>query len=424
MERAQRNQLVALTISLGIAWLTLYFLDGPDPVQRVSFRVDDPSWVPIDYQQSPIIGDHFFGDLQLLLAWGSETNPYSLDLSATYLPIAHFPLKALSLFPIQFAFVVYLAVSLIVLYFAARLTVATFGTPQSRLSTISFLLFCLLTAPTLIDIDRGNVNTIAIGLTTLYFMFGFKNKLSIGLPLLLLAGSIKPYLLIFTICFINKNTIKTVIGFLVTYLGITLVLFSQISNSIFRGLNDWYIAFSKYGGAEGVHHMINSGSLVGSISRWAEVFHGQEGSSSFLVNNLLILRTLSGVYILLALAVWFMTFLPNWIRLGSALSIITVAQPGSAGYQWIWVGIVMIGVLYSTHNPHQRRLDKIGLISIQIISILVLVPTWIAPTLFSSKRYFPQYLVLSPFIVVLIGSLFVFGTRYKFNLFKELHEPS
>lgn len=416
--RAQAVQLGALTLSAALAWATFYLPGGSDLLYRVSFRPDDPSWVPPDYVANPIMGVHYFGDFELYRAWAQQANPYDLELSAAYLPVAHLIWSPIAALPERVGLALYLVASTLVLG-AGFAAISRGGWRESKSNFITlFLLFGILTVPTLVDFDRGNLQTLVLGATAIFVGKGLQQRALPALPWLLAAAAFKPYLLIMSIAFVDRRSWRATMSIVFGYLAANLALLAWINGGAVIGVMRWYEAFSKYGTSEGIPYMMHSGSLVGAISRWLEFGYGSEFAYDFLERHLLLLQIISLGMLVLGLAVWFQKTLPTWARLLGLFSIVTVAQAGSAQYQWVWVGFVMIAFLYEAGDGvgHTIRLDNRFWV-LQTLAVLALIPMWYAPVFPSgASRGMPAFLVLTPLVVIVLIYLLAKGRRAPHNI--------
>jgi hypothetical protein len=394
-------------------WATHYYTNGIGIIERLSFQAVDPSWVPENFTQRPIIGEHFFGDLQLLIAWGAHENPYSVLIPSQHLPIAQGILRLLSHLPMIIVFLIYLLASLASLWFSARALVAVVSQRQFGLNINDFLLFILLTVPVLVDLDRGNVNSIVISCCILFFTLNLDNRPNLGLFFLIIAICFKPYTAIFLLCTSVKNVSKQWISILLLFGLLNGLGFVLITGSLVGGFSNWLGAFLRYGSEAGVGYMANSGSLIGSISRWSEIVQGNENAIALLESNIPTIRVISLGCVLLGVAAWHQESASFPLRLAGALSIITVAQPGSAQYQWTWTGFVLLAALYNSRSQGTiERLNNRRVIALlYVIFILASMPSWIEYSSSDTKRYFPQYLLLSPLIVLSLIIFIALSTR-------------
>jgi hypothetical protein len=83
-----------------------------------------------------------------------------------------------------------------------------------------------------------------------------------------------------------------------------------------------------------------------------------------------------------------------------ALSIISVAQPGSTGYNWGWVGVVVIVYLVDLMKKAQADSGGYSPWFLQILAGLALVPSWIYfPSPSGDLRQNGHNMILSPIVV-------------------------
>ncbi len=190
---------VGIFFSLAVAWTRLYYSTGPSLIERISFTAKDPSWLPPGITGTPIIGDHYFGDLQLFLAWSKISNPYALELSAQYLPLAKFILSPVASMQQNIGFSFYVLVSLGLLYWAwhkiVRAKIWELG-PQKGNSFNLFAFALIFTLPLLVDLDRGNLYSISIASLILCLVYFQEDKHFVSFIYLALATVFKPYFLI------------------------------------------------------------------------------------------------------------------------------------------------------------------------------------------------------------------------------------
>jgi hypothetical protein len=159
-------------------------------------------------------------------------------------------------------------------------------------------------------------------------------------------------------------------------------------------------ANAKFTSEFSIPFISNSGSLVGSAHRISEFAFGLEFSNKLLLEVLWFVPVVSLLLVVLGMLIWYRSHLPIWVRLMGALSIISVAQPGSAGYNWGWVGVVVIVFLFEKLKREPRDTADWSFWYLQIVAGLALVPTWVSlPSLSGDTRQTMSYLILSPIVV-------------------------
>jgi hypothetical protein len=153
---------------------------------------------------------------------------------------------------------------------------------------------------------------------------------------------------------------------------------------------------------------MNSGSIAGSLARMIEQSKGSAETFEFIQGHLWLFQMLSFMYLLLAIAVYQRKTFPISFRFFAVLSIISVAQPGAAAYTWGWVGFA---VAIWVREKDQKILLTFQDYLFLAITFLALVPIWLQGNhVLNVARNYPQYLVLSPLILLLLLTLYFRGT--------------
>jgi len=387
-----------------VFWALHYFLPVGDLTQKISYRADDATWVPSGFKLQNLVGSHFFGDFQLFYAWGSATNPYVSEYPSQLLPSGNYIFTALSFLPIQIALVALIASSIATLFLGIYKLASLFGGVDPYQLVRTFVITCLFSLPVLVDFDRGNTQTLTMGALALFFAYGFSGNISRALLALALAISLKPYLALFTLAFVNRQNFRQHAFFIGIYASANFMLFMLLPGGLPKSILGWWQGMTRYSGLEGIGYMAHSGSIIGAISRWMEMLFGTQRSLVWLEDNLILISLISALMVILGLSIWYRKQYPIWLRLLGAFSITTLAQPGSLMYQWIWVAIVSVVFFYETrHTPFSRE-RIFNLVAIQILCATALVPTWIAVSGPSgTARPHSTYLILSPMLLLYLG---------------------
>jgi hypothetical protein len=348
------------------------------------------------------LGVHYFGDLLTARGYGGAWNPYddALPLPAQHLPSGQLFMMLLSIVHIDFIFILYISFSLALLFFAIRTLANTVFRITLWKYAQLFLLFCVMGMPMLIDFDRGALQTIALAGTILFFSYGLREKWVVAILWLLFAASLKPYLLIFSIAFLSRKNFwaHVLLGF--SFVSLNVLLMQAFSGNFLEGFRSMWGAISRYGSEFGFPWIANSGSLVGSAHRIVEFFFGSEVSAEFLKGTLWAFPIISLALVLLGLGIWYRSHLPIWVRLMGPLSIISVAQPGSIGYHWGWVGVVVIIFLVDLMKKSSTDSGDYSPWFLQIVAGLALVPSWISfPSPSGDVRQIGNHMILTPILV-------------------------
>jgi hypothetical protein len=393
-----------LALSAAVFWTFHYFVaPAVDLVERVSLKASDEPWVATGSAViEPMVGVHYFGDLLTLRSYGVVWNPYyeSLALPAQHLPSGQVFAMLLAAIPIQVLLISYLVFSVAILFFAIR----TLANSILRISfwkyTQLFLVFSVLSIPMLVDLDRGNVQSVALAGTIFFFAYGLRGKWIVAILWLLFAASFKPYLLIFSVAFLSKRSFRAHALMALSFCLVNVLLMEAFSRNFLEGFSSMWEANAKFTSEFSIPFISNSGSLVGSAHRISEFAFGLEFSNKLLLEVLWFVPVVSLLLVVLGMLIWYRSHLPIWVRLMGALSIISVAQPGSAGYNWGWVGVVVIVFLFEKLKREPRDTADWSFWYLQIVAGLALVPTWVSlPSLSGDTRQTMSYLILSPIVV-------------------------
>ena len=399
-----------LFCSLALAWSRLYYATGPSLIERVSFTSNDPSWMPPGIEGKPILGNHFFGDLELLFGWAKSHNPYNFDLSAQFLPVGRFLLLPFAYLPTKLGFTAYFVISITLFFYAwyRLFKNKKFGgqAKKNQLETFPLQLFflsALLTLPFLVDIDRGNLYTISISCLILAFISAEEKKWNALFIWLLIAIAFKFYLVLSFILasyFFFRNSIKKVFKI---FLGVGLInglCLLSIPGSPIRNLVGLAHANARYGGHFGVGYIMNSGSVAGAFARWLEQLNGSEWTFQYLNNHLILIQLIGFVYLVLAISVGANNDVQNSFRLFAILGLISFLQPGSGTYTWNWIPFVLLVWIFEKSPSKRLTLNDILLLAITCAGA---IPIWLQGNhILSVARNYPQYLFLAPLAILLL----------------------
>lgn len=396
-------------LSLAIAWCLQYFPNSMSLVERLSYKVEDPSWAYPGYESIPIIGQHYFGDFQYFISFSAATNPWDGEMTNTPFLLNNIIYLILGNLPIFISWVLFVCLSLITLFFGARALVIAAGPKFDNWNFIRrFLIFVLLTAPVLMDFDRGNSHSIAVGAAAIFVgneMQGNKSRWNI--VWLFLAISIRPYYAILLFILIHKKKYKLTTVSLSIFLTINLIYIQLVSGNVFVVARNYLATMLGFAGSSefGMGQIAHSGSLAGAAHRLVEYFFGFQISFQWLKDNILLLEAASLLYIISVLFLWTREKIARSLRVFFLFSVVGVAQPGAMGYTWIWLGLCALAIIYETEKDSfftntREQFSRISQIWLAVIFVVGLVPTWvILPSLSGSNRQVANFLVLTPLLV-------------------------
>jgi hypothetical protein len=174
-----------------------------DLYHSFSYRWRDLPKDPQEFTFIPVFYGHYFGDFQTNVLFSFLSNPYRMDLTATFgqIPTALPILRFFGYFGLKIGFVLFSLLSISLIWIAIYRS-----TSQFRIRTRVFI-SCLLSFtsfPFLISIDRGNFIVIAVG--CLFILVQNKNlekntSFLLTFTLVMISTSIKIYLILPLILF-------------------------------------------------------------------------------------------------------------------------------------------------------------------------------------------------------------------------------
>jgi hypothetical protein len=143
-------------------------------------------------------------------------------------------------------------------------------------------------------------------------------------------------------------------------------------------------------------------SVASSVSRVHEYIYGPAETIIFLSNNLNLLKVLSILYLLIALAIASSAKLPFWVRFYFALSTITFDTFETGWYAQMWVSFALM-VWFFDKSPG-RDDHKLVEISLKVSALFMLIPLWISIPINDVTR-FNSHLLIPPILALFSGLL-------------------
>lgn len=187
---------VGAALSLGHAWMTQYanpegngFLGS-----KLSGPVVDLMPTPADQPAlQPLLGMHYFSDLQLAIAYGKTANPYTIDYPAQYPPLGILEFRALGLLGYSGSLWVFLLASVGLLCWVGWQMMGDLQRPRKL---ANLLILVVLTPAMIMAVDRGALSPLAIALVGCAFLAARRERWVLSGVVLVLAVSLKPYLVL------------------------------------------------------------------------------------------------------------------------------------------------------------------------------------------------------------------------------------
>jgi hypothetical protein len=324
-------------------WILQYIRkDGnSNMLGRISFRSEDPPWMPPGQNSQALIGFHHFGDWALNVGWAMHENCYNLaNLSCQQPPLGNWILRIFGVVNTNYGYA-YVAWILIAVLLYAKLISKSMAKFSILQKVIFFFFMTVFTSGNIISLDRGSLHFMAfalLGLTIMYYMNG--EKLS-AIVFLTLAVSLKPQLFLATIYLLKDRKIKDFLWSIFIPIISNFILIFTFPGNFISNINGYLQASNGYvSSKESFGNMMNSVSLVGIVSRVYEFLHGWDTfellskySTKLFLPGLLYLA-------LICLAV-LSPNISDRTKLVSVLSTINLVIPSSGPYLLGWGTILL-----------------------------------------------------------------------------------
>ena len=415
---------IGLGVSLAIAWSRLYYPQSPDLVERISFQGDDIPWMPRGFDAKPIIGNHYFGDLQLPLAYSRMGNPWTSDLEvrSNLTPLGKYILWPFSFLDLRIALAVYVTLSVILLYFSFRKLLHHLGidvtSEMAPYYNLVFVLLFVITRPIAVDIDRGNFYTISISLLIIAVVHWQKGRLFFASLLIFIACGLKWFLIIPFLLLIGRKKAKELIFLLTGFAIANIAILSTVPGGIISNVKNLIEIQRQYGESWSIPYLMQTASLSSSISRVYEIINGTPKTVIFLTDNLMIFQTLTAMYVLIASLICLNRNIEPYIKWYFALSVISFGSLQSLWYAQGWISFVLI-VWFSRQKNLKK--DVIGGVTISLTGITFLIPTWINVPGIELSRY-NQLLIFPSVLAMAWGIYLLFCLACQKNSWQPIRE--
>ncbi len=334
--------IVNLLCYLLILFRIFYLPSAQSLRQHWSFIYNDQPWTPSGIKAIPIIGNHYFGDFQLGLLYSSLENPYqgNLLLPYGYPPVVHQILKPISKLDLQVAFLGYLLMIILILYWFVNLLSRELGENRNRFKLIS-LLICGLSTPLAVALDRGNFVIFSITFATIAVYLGLSNKRIISnqqfIAAILLAAAInlKAYVAVIVILMICLRKIRFAFLSVIFTLLPNILLSFMYPGSFLQVTRKFIQSLFYYSENPDPYFALSGNSQIAGIGRFMEVILNMN-PHEFVVNinsfNLLLGMIWLGLTIFLVMD----KEMPTNLRIIIILSNLQFFSPVSMFYTGIW----------------------------------------------------------------------------------------
>jgi hypothetical protein len=312
-----------------------------DLISRVSFRVEDPPWVPgISVSHEPLLFLHYFGDWVSDRDYSVSPSPYTGEFPARLPPIGLLLLRSFSIFGLKGGYLIYLVACLLVWLFVIRKFLGNLGVTEKAI----FLVFgILVTLPSIVAFDRGATYLLPWGLICLVLYYLTRDKIDFAIICSIIAFSLKLQLLpIVLILFFmyQKRQIFNLI--LTTLLANVFAGYLMYGSEIFSDVKGILKAILFFNSNASLGYIYDGTSVASVFARNLVNFIGMERSDIWFKSNPLIVPIIGLVWIGIVGAIVLRNQVPVKLQLGLIFSISTLSLAASQRYGMIWASAAMI----------------------------------------------------------------------------------
>lgn len=325
-------------------------------IERVAYIVEDRSWLPPGVSPlEPLVGQHYFGDLAIVLGYGEALTPYIIPgMPAQYPPVAIFFFKLLGVFGAHTALIALVLLSVSLVPLAVWHLMRGVSVPQ-RLTSV--VLLVALTMPMISALDRGGMQFVAFGLLALCMFAYARDRPVIAVALFVVAVSLKSYLLVFALYPLVRGHRSFAIKAIVTTVVVNGVLFLAFPGRPTVSFGGFLTSTVFYSTTD----MVIDGNGLASIPlRFIEMTQGTDAAQEILSASSTLLTAL-GVF-WLGIVVWLASrsSVPSWISmsliLASATMVVGAAYPYN--YAWATIAAFYFGSTNSDPFPLRRSVER------------------------------------------------------------------
>ena len=388
---------VGIALALAHAWMTQYANPQGNGFfsQKLSGPIEDLMPIPPDTAPlQPLVGYHYFSDLQLAVAYGKTANPYLIDYPAQYPPIGILEFRLLGLLGYQASLWLFLLGAIAILGFVGWQLMGE--VPRSR-KLVNVLVLVVITPAMVMAVDRGALSPIATGMVGLAFLAARRKRMFVAGVIFVLAISLKPYLALVLLYPLLRGYWKFVLQTTAGTALINLAAFALFPGGFMNSLNGFINATLRYADSEAaadqaitvkfvtLDSVSGTGTILRVITFWKNI-----DVASMIYDDYVGFILLPGILFLAALVVILLNKgFPFWVPLTLTLASSTVVLPATPLYTLTWASLAALYFGSSNSDPFPRSTttteptDRTWLRVTYLVAIaLCLVPTfWLIPGL-------------------------------------------
>jgi hypothetical protein len=338
-------------------------------IGRISFKPDDPPWMPPGQFSQPLIGLHHFGDWTLNVGWAMHENCYKLsNLSCQQPPVGNWILRIFGVVNTNYGYA-YIAWTLIAILLYIKLIKKLSSDFTVLQKIVLFFFIVIFSSGNIISLDRGSLHFMAFALLGMAILNYEDDKKLNSLIYLTLAVSLKPQLLLATIYLLKNRQIRPFLYSISVPIASNLILMLTFPGQYFSNLHGYLLASNGYvSSREAFGNIMNSVSIVGIISRVVEFLQGWDTSD--LLSKFSTKLFVPGLlYLIIIVLVILSQRISDRTKLVCALSTISLVVPSSGGYLLGWSTTLIFALIYTKNLLlfEKYRVDKLLFMALILI---------------------------------------------------------
>ncbi len=374
---------VAIAISLAWAWIETFYR-GVAVNAQLSYKSFDrprPGGLPIHTKLRAIIGDHYFGDFQLPLAYakhlGHSFSPLLGRAPEQYPPFVQVLFTPLTFLPLGTSALIYLALSAAVFLVPLWLLLAPL---KAEFRIIFLTLVAVLTTPFISFLDRGNDIGIAVGLVAWAIWAWRKEQWVLCGIFLAAAIALKAYPAGLLLVPLGLRRYRFTAVVAASAVGANLLILMAYPKGYVRNL--WALLPALLGKST-PGTQLSSWSLYSIIPKTAGLIFGSSAVHQFLAPRGLLIWLPSVLYVLGVYFVIRRRQVPQWCWGPLTLATIQLLVPLSFVYTTAWAPLAAVWFAWGhfveigTDTPHAgRSTDWVALRIMLLLALVVTLAPW------------------------------------------------
>ncbi len=407
-------QIILTSGSFVSVWIIQFFLVSPlNLIERLSFKVIDPPWLPSNISAVPILGKHFFGDWQLDTVWAIDpNNPYISEVMPSRTPpLGLFLTSILGLPGIVVGWYLFTFLTFFLVYKFFKICTNGLNISQKLILAIFVFVF---NAAIIVSLDRGSSHVLAftcVGLSIYYFKVG---NLRYATIYYLIATAFKPQFIVMLLILIGIQKTSRILWLLVAPIFINIMFMFAFYHPVresFIGYLKGSSVFTTGGGDQNAAGLIaDSVSIVGFISRIIEAINGWGSSIEWIQANGVLFLMIALLWLLIVVLTLVYAKVSWRIRVVLVLSSMSLVLPSSGIYTlgWSFVAVLLIALEEKNQQaPIKKKLDFED-ICVLVILLSAVTPTFLTDFLFDGiSRRLPLVILLFPTLLLLVIKLWL-----------------